>query len=314
MAETIAFLNRLNKETENLWLHHLRRAMPQERIAAFADLTPDERENAQIAIVADPDPNDVKSLVNLQWIHSVWAGVEKLAAQLPKDSTPIIRLRDPELSRTMAEAVLAWCLYIQRDMPAYKSQQNRQIWHQRPYRPAREWQVGIVGLGTLGQAAAEQLKKICFQVSGWSRTLKTIDGVRCYEGQEGLRTLLNTSDIVVLLLPLTPNTKGLFNQERFKDFKKGAALINFARGAIIETKALLEALENNTLSHAVLDVFIHEPVSQSCPYWHHEKVTLLPHISAPTNPESAAKIVASHIEHWRKSGKLPQTIDRERGY
>lgn len=314
MAETIAFLNHLSKEEEALWLDCLKHAMPQERFAPFASLSAEERRRAEIAIVANPNPDELKALDNLKWVHSVWAGVEKLVTLPALRNVPLVRLVDPALSHAMAEAVLAFCLYIQRGIPFYRAQQNQQVWHQRPYRPAAQWRVGIVGLGTLGQAAATLLKTVGFEISGWSRSPKTLDGITCLSGENGLNTLLATSDIVVLLLPLTAETTGLFNTARFQQMKKGAALINFARGAIVETNALLRALDDGTLCHAVLDVFIREPVSQSCPYWHHKKVTLLPHVAAPTTPQTAAQIVGANIKRWRESGQLPQIVDRQKGY
>jgi len=171
-----------------------------------------------------------------------------------------------------------------------------------------------MGLGELGQAAAQKLLQAGFKVAGWSRTPKEITGVENFTGADGLDTLLGKSDIVVLLLPLTKDTHHLLNQQRFAAMKKTACLINFARGPIIETQALLDALKQGIISHAVLDVFINEPISQDCPYWHHPKVTVLPHISAPTPLISAAAIVARNVATWRQSGHIPATIDPARGY
>jgi len=314
MRAPIAFVSRYEKQEEQQWLAALSAAMPDEVVQSVQALDTAARERVEVAVVANPDPADVATLTNVQWIHSVWAGVERLVGELGDKAPPIVRLVDPEMSRSMAEAVLAWCYYLQRDMPLYARQQSRKIWQPHPYRPPASLTVGIVGLGVLGQAAAHKLMQAGFNVAGWARSLKHIDGVESFSGEAGLNSLLGKSDIVVLLLPLTKETHNLMNRSRFAMMKQGAALINFARGAIIETQALLDALEQDRLAHAVLDVFIQEPISPDCPYWHHPKVTVLPHISAPTPLASAAGIVARNIAAWRTSGQIPAAIDKALGY
>lgn len=126
--------------------------------------------------------------------------------------------------------------------------------------------------------------------------------------------LIETSDIVVLLIPLTRETTGLLGKNEFAHMKKGASLINFSRGPVIDTNALVDALDKRRLDHAVLDVFDQEPLPPDSPLWQNENITVLPHISAPTNKESAAKIVAKNIANWRKTEKLPPTVNRIRGY
>jgi len=314
MRPPIAFVSRYGDGEEKEWLAALSAAMPEEVISSVRAMDEATCGRVEMAIVANPDPADVARLGNVKWIHSVWAGVERLVAELGDKAPPIVRLVDPEMSRSMAEAVLAWCYYLQRDMPLYAQQQRQKIWRPQPYRPPASVTVGIVGLGVLGQAAAQKLRQAGFRVAGWARTAKQVEGVENFTGETGLNTLLGKSDIVVLLLPLTKDTQYLMNEARFAQMKKGAGLINFARGGIIETQALLDALEKDMISHAVLDVFIREPISADCPYWHHPKVTVLPHISAPTPLSSAAAIVAKNIASWRQNGQIPTAIDRTLGY
>jgi len=314
MHPPIAFVSRYDEGEEKTWLQALKTAMPTEEIVSIHALDISARSQVEVAIVANPDPCDVASLHNLQWIHSVWAGVERLIEELGEKAPPIVRLVNPDMSRSMAEAVLAWCYYLQRDMPLYLHQQRKKIWQPQPYRPPASQTIGLVGLGVLGQAAARKLQEAGFHVLGWSRTVKQLAGIEHFIGEEGLNALLGQSDIVVLLLPLTKDTRGLMNSARFAQMKKGAGFINFARGAIVETQALLEALEQDIISHAVLDVFIKEPISADCPYWHHPKVTVLPHISAPTPRTSSADIVAHNVALWRQTGQIPAPIDRTLGY
>ncbi|CAN7589181.1 glyoxylate/hydroxypyruvate reductase A [Agrobacterium tumefaciens] len=314
MSSPIAFVSRMNAETEAVWKHALRAAMPQEEILSFSELTNEQRRAVDFAIVANPDPADIAALPGLTWIHSLWAGVERLVLELGDKAPPIVRLKDPELSRVMAEAVLAWTYYLQRDMPAYRDNQQKTLWQEFDYRHPREMTVGLLGLGALGAAAAERLRHAGFNVAGWSRSAKAIDGVETLTGDDGLQTLLEKSDILVCLVPLTDATRGLLDAGRLAAMKNGAALINFARGAVIIAEDLIAALDSGRLSHAVLDVFEQEPLPVSSAFWQHPKVTVLPHISAPTSRESSARIVAGNVYTWRETGTLPETVDMARGY
>jgi len=312
MHPPIAFIHRYDGSDvvhEHEWISTLSALMPEETIISIQAMDATTRASVELAIVANPDPADVASLPNLKWIHSVWAGVERLVAELGKNAPPIVRLIEPEMTRTMAESVLAWCYYLQRDMPLYARQQRKKIWQALLYRPPSSLTIGLIGLGVLAQAAAHKLQQAGFNVAGWSRSAKQLPSIETFTGENGLTTLLGKSDIVVLLLPLTKETHNLFNKTRFAALKKGAGLINFARGPIIDSQALTEALQQGIVSHAVLDVFVNEPISQDCPYWHHDQVTVLPHITAPTPLASASEIVAKNVREWRHNGKIPATID-----
>lgn len=314
MPSPIAFVSRMNAETEAVWKQALRAAMPQEDILSFSELTDEQRRAVDFAIVANPDPADIAALPGLTWVHSLWAGVERLVLELGDKAPPIVRLKDPELSRVMAEAVLAWTYYLQRDMPAYRENQQKALWQELDYRHPREMTIGLLGLGALGTAAAERLTHAGFNVVGWSRSAKVIEGVETLTGDAGLQALLEKSDILVCLVPLTDATRGLLDAGRFAAMKQGAALINFARGAVIVADDLIAVLDSGRLSHAVLDVFEQEPLPTASPFWQHPKVTVLPHISAPTSRESSARIVAGNVRAWRETGRLPETVDMIRGY
>ncbi len=314
MTSPIAYVSRATDEEEAKWVAMLSQAMPEETIVSVRQMTDDQHKAAEIAVVANPDPDDIGKLSGLKWIHSLWAGVERLVAELGPSTPPIVRLTDPELSRVMAEAVLAWTYYLHRDMPAYRQQQERRIWKDLDYRHPREVTVGLIGLGLLGTASAKRLQDAGFNVMGWSRSLKVQEGVETLSGEAGLDRLLAKSDIAVCLVPLTAQTRGLINARRLQRMKKGASIINFARGAVIVGDDLLESLDSGHIAHAVLDVFEKEPLDANSAFWTHPKITVLPHISAPTDPHSSAAIVAQNIRNWRLSGNLPATIDVQRGY
>ncbi len=263
--------------------------------------------------MANPDPADIAALPGLVWVQSLWAGVERLVGAFDRP-IPIIRLVDREMARTMAEAVLAWTYYLQRDMPAYARQQRDRVWRPHPYRKPADTTVGLLGLGALGTAAAERLVTAGFRVAGWSRTPKALPGLDMAHGTDGLPAMLGRCDILVCLIPLTPETRGLVNAERLSALKPGAALINFARGPIVVTDDLIAALDRGHLAHAVLDVFDAEPLAADSPLWSHPGVTVLPHISGPTDLDSAAATVAANLEAYRRTGAPPRGVDAARGY
>ncbi|MCJ2055308.1 glyoxylate/hydroxypyruvate reductase A [Methylobacterium sp. J-048] len=313
MAEVVALVGCKGPAQEAEYLQILSAAMQGERLVPFHRMTEAERAAAQVAIVANPDPAEVAALPGLVWVQSLWAGVEKLVGAFDRQ-LPIVRLVDREMARTMAEAVLAWTTYLQRDMPAYARQQRERVWKPHPYRKPADTTVGLLGLGALGTAAAERLTEAGFPVIGWSRTPKTVAGIETVHGADGLPAMLGRCDILVCLVPLTPETRGLVNARRLAALKPGAALINFARGPIVVTDDLIAALDAGHLSHAVLDVFDVEPLPAESPLWTHPGVTVLPHISGPTDMESAADTVAANLREYRRTGKPPQGVDAGRGY
>ena len=310
----IPFISSITEQEQLKWLELLNEALPEEKIVAAKEVSLTQRLDCEIAIVANPEPKEVLGFQNLKWIHSLWAGVERLVEALHQEPFKIVRLVDPHLAKTMAEAALSWTLYIHRDMPDYAFQQERKIWYQRPVYLAESRKVGILGLGELGLSCAQKLLQNDFNVMGWSRSPKQIPGIDTYSGNTGLNEMLAQCDILICLLPLTAHTKELLNAEFLTQLPKGASIINFARGPIIQTNDLLEKLDEGHLKHAVLDVFDEEPLGPNSPIWSHPKITVLPHISAPTNVESAVEIVAGNILNYRRSGALPVTVDGKRGY
>ncbi|MBR9866934.1 MAG: glyoxylate/hydroxypyruvate reductase A [Oceanospirillales bacterium] len=314
MRLLIPFIHRVDSQEACDWVAAIQARLPGCDIRLFSQLSESERALATVAIVANPDPADVIKLPNLKWVHSVWAGVEGMMASLVHMPFQIVRLTDPQLAQTMSEAVLAWVMYLHRDMPQYRQQQLASQWHQRPYTDPGDRHIVLLGLGALGQKSALRLVDNGFRVSGWSRSVKCIDSVRCYAGSEQLTALLSQADIIVSLLPLTRDTESLMDRQFFRQVKTGAALINFGRGASVVEPDLLKALDQGQLSHAVLDVFAQEPLPPESPLWSHPGITLLPHISAPTSIATASCIVAANISRYLSQGIIPESVDKSRGY
>jgi glyoxylate/hydroxypyruvate reductase A len=309
----LALVTRLDAEAEQDWLLRLQAALPGEEMRSLRELSGAQLADVEIAIVADPDPADLSRIPDLKWIHSLWAGVERLVSELDRD-VPVVRLVDPELGRVMAESVLAWVYYLFRHMPEYARLQRERSWRKLTYRRPDEVTVGLLGLGALGAAAASRLRDAGFNVAGWSRGPKNMPGVATFSGETGLDTVLARSDYLVCLLPLTRETAGLLDASRLSRMPEGGSLINFARGPIVVTRDLVALLDKGRLAHAVLDVFDTEPLPSDAPLWTHPSVTVLPHISAPTNMDSAARIAGENIREYRRSGVLPPSVDLGRGY
>jgi len=314
---TIAFISQLPKKEQSAWLVSLAELLPDENIVLASDFTEDQKKHCRIAIIANPDPEVVLQFTQLVWCQSLWAGVDSLVNAFKFDQSvtfKISRLIDPRLAQTMSEAVLTWVLYLHRDMHKYLAQQKQVQWHQIDYQLPEERTIGVLGLGELGKACTARLKDNGFNVLGWSRNEKHLSGIQCFSGKQGLVDFARKTDILICLLPLTQDTQQLINHEFLHCLPKGACLINFARGAVIVDDDLLHCLDNGQLAYAVLDVFEQEPLSRHSLYWQHDKVTVLPHISAPTHVISASKVVASHIEKFRATGQLPPCIDFDLGY
>ncbi|NBN79833.1 glyoxylate/hydroxypyruvate reductase A [Microvirga tunisiensis] len=314
MRPIIPFVTRISAEEQATWHATFRARMPDFDVRPLADLSDADCRDAKVAIVANPEPAELRRLPSLVFVQSLWAGVERLVSELEDQPFAIVRMTDPQLAETMAEAVLTFVLYLHRDGPAYRAQQIRHVWSERPYRPARERRIGVLGLGNLGALAATRLVANGFPVEGWSRTPKAVAGVSCHSGEDGLDRVLSRSDIVVVLLPLTSGTRALLDARRLARLPSGAALINFARGPIVDTEALVAALDDGHLGHAVLDVFAREPLPADDPLWDHPGVTILPHVSAPTTPETATRLVAENLHRFFATGMIPEAVDRDRGY
>lgn len=314
MKPIVPFVHSLSEGVALAWADALQGAAPDIDIRFVTDISQAELSKVEVAIVANPDPAALTSFPNLKWVQSLWAGVERILREMPGDEVQIVRLVDPQLGDTMAEAVLAWILYLHRSMPTYAAQQAERIWLQHELRTASERTIGILGLGNLGLKSAERLTQNGFNVLGWSRSAKDLPGVTTFNGADGLAEIAAQSDIIVVLLPSTPDTRGLLDARFISNMKRGGSLINFARGDIIERDDLVRGLETRQIEHAVLDVFAVEPLPETDPLWGNPHITILPHISAPTTKRTASEVVATNINGYFTTGKMPTTVSRKAGY
>ena len=260
-------------------------------------------EHIDVALVANPRPGALQGLPRLQLVQSLWAGVEKLLADpgIPAD-VPLARMVDPAMNEAMAETALWAVLALQRGFFDYAAQQRERRWLQLQLWRADETRVAVLGLGQMGQTVLRRLAANGFPVTGWHTRSGPLDAV------------LAEADIVINLLPLTPATRGLFDARRLAAMRAGASLVNLARGAHVLDADLLAALESGHLQRAVLDVFQTEPLPAGHAFWSHPRVTVLPHVAAPTDPRSAAAIVAANVRRLRAGRPIEHVVDRRRGY
>ena len=278
---------------------------------------------AQVVQEAPPKDVDIIIYAPSSWLQdftpytcckavlNLWAGVERIVGN-PTLTQPLCRMVDPGLTEGMVEWVLGHALRHHLGMDRHIVNPGH-IWDPTCPPLARSRPVAMLGLGALGLAAARALQAMNFPVTGWSRTAKDIQGLRCLHGEDGLREALSQAQIVVTLLPKTPETENLLNAERLACLPKGAVILNPGRGPLIDDQALLAALDAG-LGHATLDVFRTEPLPQDHPFWSHPKVTVTPHIAADTRPETAVEVLVANIVRARDGMALLHQVDRARGY
>jgi len=269
----------------------------------------------EIALAWKPPLGALASLPNLKLIVSLGMGVDHLLIDpdLPK-GIPIVRIIDSGLVGQMSEYAIYWALRHHRDVDAYMELQRRKQWEEIPYTDTALRRVGILGLGEIGADTARKFAMLGFPTAGWSRTPRKIDGVECLHGADGLQALLARSDILIDVLPMTPQTANMLDARAFARLPKGAYFINMARGGHVVDADLLAALDSGHLAGATLDVFHVEPLPSDHPYWTHPKVRVTPHVAGPTNPRTAAASVADNVRRLRAGQPLVNLIDRAAGY
>ena len=298
---------------------------PDEWRAAFAEALPDfefriwpdvgEAREVEVALVWDPMQEQLLRFPNLKLIASLGAGVDHLlAATTLPDGVPMTRMVDVNLTQGMREWVLLQTLYCHRQAPTYWAQQLRQDWRPLGQPFAQERRVGIMGLGVLGAAAAEALQHIGFPVSSWSRREKSLPNVKSFAGLSELDAFLAATDILVCLLPLTPDTEGIINSRTLGALPQAACLINGARGGLVVDMDLIAALKSGRLGQAVLDVTREEPLPADDALWRAPNITITPHIASVTNAASGARLVADNIRRIRAGEAPHHLVDPKAGY
>ena len=270
-----------------------------------------------------PEADLLRTLPNLEVIFSLGAGVDHLLAIPDLPDVPIVRIVDPDLTMRMSEWVALQVLFHHRKQRRYMAQQQQRQWESHDQPPASAVRIGILGLGVLGTDAARVLSRIGFQVAGWSRRPKTIEGVHSFSGPQGLKEMLARSDMLINLLPLTPETHGLIDHPLLSrlstDGKRhpaceGPVFINAGRGGSQVESDIVRALDDGTLAACSLDVFEKEPLVTASPLWTHPKVVVTPHSAADSDPAALSRYVAERILAFEAGEGLDNVVDRASGY
>ena len=296
------------------WLPQLKLAL-QER--GIVDRISTEVTDPQAVryVVHSPDGpiSDFSRFTNLRAVLSLWAGVEEIVGN-PTLKVPLIRMLDPGMIDGMVEWVTGQVLRHHLGMDAHILNRSGQ-WLKHLSPPlACERSVGMLGLGSLGQACIRSLARFKFQLLGWSRTPKSLDGVESFSGADGLKRVLERADIVVILIPLTAETENFINADTLAFAKPGLTIINCGRGALIDDDALLEAIASCRVNHATLDVFRVEPLPPEHPFWACEGVSVWPHISSETRVETASRVIARSLSRLDAGLPVDGLVSVERGY
>ncbi|MBX3456465.1 glyoxylate/hydroxypyruvate reductase A [Ferrovibrio sp.] len=297
----------------DLWIDALQPALPDEDIRPLAEI--DDKASVDAAIVLAPPHGLLASLPNLKFVQNLGAGVDGLL----KDPSyprhlPLARMVDDGLANKMAEYVVLHVLRYHRQVEAMQFNQRNKIWKWLPPVDASERCIGIMGMGELGVAAAKRLLGFSFQVVSWSRRLKAIDGVASFHGADQLEGFLRHCQMLVCLLPLTPETTGIINRRTLSLLPRGAYVINAGRGGHVAEHDLLHALDNDYIAGATLDVFAEEPLRQDHPFWVHPKVTVTPHNAADIIPSRVVPYIADNIRRLREGRPLLRLVDMKTGY
>jgi glyoxylate/hydroxypyruvate reductase A len=315
----MAFLFILPTWPVDTWSAAMRKVAPGLDVRVWPDHMGDISEIEYTAAWLPP-PGVVRSLPNLKLILSLGAGVDAILQDktLP-ENVPIVRVNDPDLTRRMTEYIVLHVLMHHRQQRRIDANQKNKIWDSFATHSARALSVGIMGMGVMGKDSAAKLRDLDFRVAGWSRSPKNIPGVESFAGESEFDSFLARTDILISLLPATPDTDGIINRETIRKLSRkgpfGApVVINAGRGRQQVVEDILAALDAGELHAATLDVFANEPLPADSPLWTHPKVTVTPHCAADSDPETICAYVAACIEKHQRGEPLENLVDPARGY
>jgi glyoxylate/hydroxypyruvate reductase A len=306
---TILFHSTLDDPTA--WLARLNALLPGETVRLWPDI--DDPAAIEFAILWTQPPGGLHGMPALKAVQSLGAGINQLGIDTMPPGVRIARLVDEGLSVGMAEYCLLAALRHFRRFDLHERAQRAGEWSFRLPPDRTGFEIGIMGLGTLGGAVAQRLVASGFPVRGWTRQPRDVAGIRCFAGEAGLDPFLDGLKAMICLLPLTEATTGILNARLFQRLQD-AYLINVGRGAHLVDADLIAALEKGQLAGATLDVFHEEPPAPNHPFWSHPLILMTPHVASGADPATAAAIVAENIRRARTGAPLLNEVDRLRGY
>lgn len=296
----------------NLWQTNFAEQMPQVDFRCWPDVG--NPQDIRYLIAWTLDPELVADLPNLEVLFSIGAGVDQLDLSCLPEHVRVVRMIEAGITTTMVEYVSMAALCLHRDLPFYLSEQRKGQWSYQEVRFCSERTVGVMGLGELGKATLESLRQLGFKTAGWSRSGAEIEGTRCYAGADEMDLFLAQCEILVCLLPLTADTRGILSRDRFARMPHGSSLINVARGGHLVEQDLLDALETGQLRYAFLDVSDPEPLPADHPFYRHPAIMLTPHIAGVTRKDTAIHALLANVHRALAGEPMHGEVDRARGY
>jgi glyoxylate/hydroxypyruvate reductase A len=292
------------------WVQGLQQAFPQATVAAW---TPGAAQ-ADHAIVWAPPQQFIDEQPGLQALFNIGAGVDALLQLKLPPSLKVVRLDDAGMSVQMAEYVCHAVIRHFREFDGYDADTKAGKWSYRKPRSRADFAVGVMGLGVLGERVAKALQVFDFSVNGFSRSAKSLPGIRCFSGAQGLPEFLAASRVLVNLMPLTPETENSLNLATLSQLQKGGYVINVARGKHLVDEDLIALIDSGHLSGATLDVFRKEPLPADHPFWRHPQITLTPHTSARTLREESISQIVGKMQALQRGESINGVVDPQRGY
>ena len=297
-------LNNSGVENEP-WVLALAEHLPGMPIHQFPDIpVPAE---IHYAVVWNHPHGDLLNYPNLRAILVLGAGMDQIDSDPTLPDVPVVRLVDPAVGDDMAQYALYWVIHFQRRFEDYRMRAAQRQWQRFEVALSKEFRVSVLGLGPIGAFVARRMGLNGFAARGWSRSAKQLDDVVCLSGEDGLKQMLSTTDVLVNCLPLNRGTYHFLNQETLRMLPRGASLINLSRGAVIDDQALIQLLDERHIEAAALDTFVQEPLPVDSPYWQRDRLYVTPHVAGGTYPRSAAKVIADNILRM-ENGQLPFPI------
>lgn len=294
------------------WVSTLKERNKDLDIQVYPDV--ERPEDIEFAISWKHPEGIYQNYPNLKVIASMGAGVNHI---LKDDNLPqgvkVTRIVDEQLTKDMSHFVLLQCLAVSRNLFQHLQDQDTKTWKVMTYQTPQQTNVGIMGYGVLGQAAGKVLKANGFNVIGYASTSRTVEGIKVY-GADEQEEFLNKTQILVCLLPVTSETKGVLNLDLFKKLKKNAYLVNVARGEHVVEADLIKAIDQDIITGASLDVFQEEPLPESHPFWNHKDIQITPHIASMTDPDSVANQLLENYRRMQEGESLLNEVDVDKGY
>lgn len=309
----MALLIKPGRDAAENWMKAIARELPDLEMRAWPDAG--DRAEVEYLIANSLPAGEFASFPNLKFVASTSAGVDRLLndPDFPAD-VPIVRSINTQRMATMTAWVCYHVIRHHRHFDQYRENQAAKVWKRLPYPAPDRVGLGVMGLGSLGGTAARALKNFMFDVAGWSRSPKTIDGIETFAGPDQFADFLKRSNIIVSILPETPETDSLLNRETLALLPEGAYIVNCGRGNVIDDDALIEAMDRGHIGGAALDVFKTEPLPADHPYWSHPKVTLTPHYSSNGAARHGAAVIIDNIRRDRARQPLANIVDKDLGY